>query len=645
MSKYNKNRNGTRLNDGKEAHAADHATWSRRQFLSRSGVTALGGSLFGMSPLALTSPLISSLYDNPDNDRVLILIRLDGGNDGLNTIVPYGNNMRRTRYESLRSNSNKISQLDLNPLMIGNQPSEFALRKIMGKDNGETGIYKMWQDGNMGVIHNVGYPNSSRSHFLGGDLWSTGAIEKAYSEIESAIVTVDDPRRYLGWMGRYFNQTLPAFLDAPPTVPPAIQIGTSNSLVFRGAGGTPFDLVFQNTDAFDALIDSGELYNTSGYDTACIADIERIFVRRLTNNTFRYAGSVQNASDAGKNQVSYLNGLGKKMEIVARLIKGQLKTKVYLVELGGFDTHSAQEARHIALMEELSNAIRSTYEDLSKTGDQDRVMMMTFSEFGRSVIDNQGGGTDHGTLAPIMLFGGGVNGQNFYGTPIDLGADSNTDKIVNGRVDFDTQGGAIDFKSVYDKVLRDWLCADAQTSDNVLNYATRENIDAPPKPYIPCNELAPEGTGAECADPMGAMILGGCNTSVSQSAVSNSYIDSQIILGYNISKEGDDTFIEFKYATKSPANVRLQILDETGKERTYTYTNPITGMDEDGDLNLINQYRPTGSYTHRLNLTELVASDIEQNPQDVVLVAGTRYLCRLEANGLSVEKNFIIHEF
>lgn len=643
MFKFNKNnRVGTKLQDGAAAHASDHQHWSRRQFLSGSSMMAAGGLIFGSSPLlSWASPLLTSLYENPDNDRVLILIRLNGGNDGLNTIVPFGTNYRRERYECLRGTL-QIDPNDLNSLVDeGNNTPEFAL------PNWAEGMHNMWNDGNMAVIHNVGYANSNRSHFAGSDLWASGANNSSQPF---------DERSRTGWMGRYFNQTLPAFLSAPPTIPPAIQIGVSNNLIFRGNKGTPYDLVFSDLEAFDDLIQSGELYNTGMYgDETCARDIERTFVRRVANNAFHYAGAVktayQKASRRHEDCYDKNNGLADQLKIVSRLIKGGLKTKIYMVSLGGFDTHNAQYNTHRALIQTLSDAVNAIQNDLTLNGHSKRVLMMTFSEFGRTVTQNgtsETSGTDHGTLAPIMLFGDAVKGQNFYGTPINL----DTKKIDKfGLVHFKSttynnsagdpisvtgQEGAIDFRSVYEKVLRDWLCADAQTVDNVLtsphpdiadNYEDCSNpellpgLDPPVPALSQCNPQespAPIPTDY-CDDPLGGMIKGGCNSTVSQSSTLDAYIASLVAFGYNI-KEGDSNIIEFKYAIKTTANVKLEILDN---EQPVTLE-PI-----------IEKYHEAGSYTY-----EFFTKDGEGND---ILTSGSKYKCRLAVNGMVVERTLVFH--
>lgn len=614
MSKKNIiNRKGTKLNDGHLAHSADHQNWSRRQFLSRSGVMASSASLISQIPLiSWASPLMASLQSNTNNDKVIILIRLFGGNDGLNMIVPMGANSRRSRYETLRSNI-KIKEQHLSNLQVGSSSSEFGLPMY---EDATSHLLNMWNEGNMAVVHNVGYENQNRSHFVGSDLWASGA------ENNSSVL---DERRYNGWLGRYLDDTLPAFLQTPPVIPPAIQIGVSNNLIFKGKHGVPFDLVFPDLNAFDNVVNTGELFNTNSFiDSSCISDIERVFVRQVGNSTLRYAEAVKCAylrseTDTTVYGSNNLDGFTARLETVSRLIKGRLGTKIYLVGLGSFDTHNAQvennsgtgAGTHVDLLKDLSIAVGKIHQDLKNSGDADRVMMMTFSEFGRTVSQNSYG-TDHGTLAPIMLFGNAVNGKNFYGTPIDLTAD----KIGNhGSVHFDTQEGAIDFRSVYDKILRDWLCADVELTDEVLNYQVDHNPmpTSKPGPYKPCTDSDNSDNIDYCDDPLGGMISGACNSSYAQASSKTTYIPSEVLLGFNVIENGNDRLVEIRYAIRSEGNVKLKILDFSG-----------------GTVDiLVDSYQQANSYLHTYDASQL----LKDSP----------YTCCLEVNGMRVERTLEIH--
>lgn len=637
---HKKDRWGKKLQDGKSAHLADHQRWSRRQFLSHTGL-ATGALIGGASSLSWASPFLADLYNQDnDNDRVLILIRLAGGNDGLNTIVPSGINPRRQVYQTLRGSLVR-DEIDLSNLQttVGNisTDSEFGVPEQLAE------IHDMWMNGKMAVIHNVGCRNQGGSHFNGSDIWASGA-----ENIQSA----NDLRKYSGWVGRYFNETLPAFLDTPLPVPPAIQIGRSNNLMFRGKNGAPHDLVFTDLDAFDDLIADGVLYNSICPGITNPAMTERNFVRQVANSAYRYSEAIIAAWDHLDTQQDLENpaypypyeanpssnlalrvDLGDKMKKIVRLIRGHLKTKIYLIELNGFDTHAGQKTRHNTLLTEVSKTVRAAYEELEASGNADRVMMMTMSEFGREVTQNSAGGTDHGSLAPMMLFGGGVNGKKFYGTPINLGADF---VDADGKVYFDTQDGAIDFRTVYDTVLRDWLCADPQTTEKVLNYGVESNGAV--NPYIVCNPPA-DSISTVCTDPLGGMIQGGCGAAVSESSNYETYIASQILFGYNVFKEtdtvsGEDlTKIKFKYATKSAGNIQLKILNND-EERTPVLYDLLA---EDGETMVateldpvFTQYREANSYTHVFDPTG-------------ILVPNTKYVCQLAVNGMITEKILEIH--
>jgi len=642
------------LEDGAAAHAADHNHWSRRQFLSGTSMMAAGGLILGSSPLlSWASPLLTALTEDPDNDRVLVLVRLKGGNDGLNTIVPFGDNHRRILYEGLRPTI-KIDCNNLRPLQIDGGGSlvnsEFAV-----PDYAEE-MRNMWAASNMAVIHNVGAANQNGSHFLGSDLMANGANNTTqYADI----------RRYSGWMGRYFDQSLPAFLSAPPTTPPVIQIGAANNVIFRGSKGTPYDLVFSDLTAFDEVLQSGQLYDTGMFgDAVCTADIERTFVRNVANSTLRYAQTVQDAYYNANYGAYEDDGLSKQLKKVGRLIKGGLKTKVYMVSLGGFDTHAGQEGVHPDLIQALSKAISAFHTDLGADGN--RVLTMTFSEFGRTVVEKNTGtgaeGTDHGSLAPVMLFGNAVSGKKFYGTPIDLAADKIdskglvhfADKVEGGNL-VKGQTGAIDFRHVYEKVLRDWLCVDAQTTENVLLRRPEVDINNNNNnhDYENCNgtspasgEPAPAWDSASdcigvnttthptkgCDDPLGGMIIGGCQSTVSESSTLDAYIASFVALGYNI-KEGDNTKVEIKYSIKMDANVKLEILNASGSKVAYAVSGIGTELRP-----LVEQYQEAGSYTLEFDSQP----EIEGNSV-TILNPNTNYIIRLEVNGMVTERTLTIH--
>ncbi len=377
MNYKNKKRHGSCLKHG-EAHEREHQLWSRRDFLSQTGLTALGSSLllqhFSLSAFA-ASPLLAALNNSECGDRVLVLIRLEGGNDGLNTVVPRFNNVYYNRRPNLA-----IPESGL-----------WALSPQFGMPNTTTSLQPMWNEQKMKIIHNVGYPNPNYSHFRSSDIWASA------SDANKLVTT--------GWMARVLESQLPSFLETPPVVPPALQIGVQTNLIFRADVGN-MALSLSNPTEFYQIASTGQLYDATAADSSP-KELELSFARTVANSAFRYSESIKNAYGKGKTQVTYPsdNYLGEQLGILARLIKGNLGTKVYMVTLNGFDTHDMQNNEHPKLMTRLSTAVKAFFEDLKLGGYDDKVLAMTFSEFGRNFYENDSKGTDHGTTSPMMLFG------------------------------------------------------------------------------------------------------------------------------------------------------------------------------------------------------------------------------------------------
>jgi uncharacterized protein (DUF1501 family) len=416
-------------------HHEEHEAWSRRTFLQALGIAGAGGFALAGSQIssAMASPITAALAAST-NDRVLVLIRLKGGNDGLNTIVPINDH-------ALYASRRPSIALPVNSLY--NLSPDHGLPSFM------SALQSRWGNGQMKVVHGVGYQGQNLSHFRSSDIWSS----------TDAVNALDT-----GWMGRFFENEFPNFILTPPPVPPAIQIGSLGNLAFEGV---------QTNYAF-SVADPQQLYNLAqnGWQhdpvnvPACTYGDQLGFLRTTTNTTFAYAGVINTAYQASTSQASYgNNSIANQLAIVARLIKGQLGTKVYMVSLDGFDTHANQANTHANRMQQLAASINAFYTDLAAYGNQDEVLCMTISEFGRTVHENGSSGTDHGAAAPMMLFGGGLNGNGFVGTHPSL---SNLD--ANGNMIHTT-----DFRDVYSTVMKDWLCIPAATVNQAMlngNYNT-----------------------------------------------------------------------------------------------------------------------------------------------------------------------------
>lgn len=434
MTKHNKNikskssRFGAALEHGK-AHTQDHNRWSRRSFLRNLGIAGSASMMMGKFPLtALAGSPLGLALNNTENDRILVLIRLQGGNDGLNMIVPL---FDYSTYQSLR------------PTIRIPENEVINLNDEFGMPNTMSDLQNMWLDGQMKVINTVGYPDQNLSHFRSTDIWTTA------SDAGESNST--------GWMGRFLENEFPDFITNPPDVPPAIQIGGAGNLTFNNSDMINMSVNVTNPDVLFEIAQNGELYDATDVPD-CYYGEQLSYMRTVTNSTFRYAEVIKQAYDASANSVEYQFGLGEQLALVARLIKGDLGTKLYMVTLNGFDTHAGQNGTHPQLMFQLSNAVRNFYEDLAAGGVAHNVLAMSFSEFGRRIEQNASNGTDHGAAAPLLLFGEGLNGNGVLGENPDL---HNLDPVGNLL-------HSVDFRQIYATILENWLCLETDLVDNIM---------------------------------------------------------------------------------------------------------------------------------------------------------------------------------
>ena len=487
--KHQPSRFGSALEHG-DAHQQEHQLWTRRDFLSASGLFGAGSLLLGKIPLSVfqPTPLIAAL-NGGDNQRILVLIRLDGGNDGLNTVIERSN----PHYYNLRPN---IAVQDSNLWALSNE---------YGMPVGTQSLQPLWDNGMMKVIHNVGYPEPNYSHFRSYDIVASA------SDSDTVVNT--------GWMGRFLENEYAAFLEAPPTVPPALQIGVQTDLVFRGATAN-LALAVSSPQEFYQIAQSGQLYDITQLGNTP-HELELAYVRQTANAAFRYAQTIKEAYSRGKNQVDYpANNLAEQLAIVARLIKGNLGTRVFMVRIGGFDTHAEQYEDHQTLLNRLATAVSSFYEDLNYGNSQlgKKVLGMSFSEFGRTIYENASLGTDHGWGTPMLLFGGEI-GNGFVGQYQDL---SNPDPYTDPPF-------SVDFRSVYASVLQDWMGQSPELVDFVLG--------GTPQPVI--GGLVPAA----------APVLGDNNICA--------------LLGHNPHSSASPA-MEIKYAMMQSGHIKLQLLDMAG---------------------------------------------------------------------------------
>ena len=424
-------RPGTTLAD-ERAHRSDHRAWSRRSFLRTLGLAgAANVALQGLPISALAGTALTSAI-GAGGPRKLVLLRLKGGNDGLNTFIPL---YQYAQYQSAR------------PSLAYAQNELLGLTDAFAMPSAMQALQPLWNNQQMRVVNSVGYPNHNLSHFTGADIMASG--------------NSDPGSNADGWPARYFVQQNPDYLATPCPFPPAVKIGGPTSVLFNSPDQIDISANFATTAQLNALIaNDGALYNNLDAPDNCYYGEQVLYLRTVANSAALYGEAVAAAYNESSTEAAYSGNLGEQLRLVARLIKGDLQTQFFLVTLDGFDTHVGQNGggNHPGLLTELSAAVNAFYTDLAADDRDGDVLTMTYSEFGRRVNENGFGGTDHGTALPVMLFGPALGGSDFHGTPPDL-----TDLDATGNLRYGT-----DFRSIYATLLQEWLCLDATTTDTVL---------------------------------------------------------------------------------------------------------------------------------------------------------------------------------
>ena len=468
---HNNKQRGISIKNGK-AHQDDHDNWSRRGFLRALGLATGGGIAMGSFSLtAMASAALNPLLAAGEvEDRILVLIRLKGGNDGLNMVVPlfdYGT------YQQGRP-SIAIPENDI-----------ISLTDKFGIPNTMENLLPLWDQGSMKVINTVGYDNHNLSHFTSSDIFA------------SANQQVESSSDKSGWLGRFILNQDPDYLENLPDTPAAIKISSGGSITYANADQIDLAVNFNTPERLEQVAETGLIYDTVNLPDDCYYGEQVGFLRSILNVTFNYAPQISEAYNAAENSVEYSNNeLARQLSIVARLIKGGLKTKLYMVTLEGFDTHEGQNGNHPVLMNAIGNSVSEFYNDLAASNRDSDVLSMTISEFGRRISENDGG-TDHGTAAPVMMFGPALNGNGILGDDPDL---SNVDE--NGNLHH-----SVDFRSIYASILESWLCLDPAGVDEILG----DSYDRLPDigfdcvgvglPFLPIEQaikhsIRPDGQGA-----------------------------------------------------------------------------------------------------------------------------------------------------
>lgn len=364
--------------------------------------------------LSLTGTLTSGLLILPDflysythhsqlaiGEQCLVFLQLNGGNDGLNTFIPFDD-----------------------PLYYYNRPNIGIPKADILSKNAGMGFHpalkafaKIQQNGDLTVLQNVGYPEPNKSHFRSQEIWQTATASNEYSTN--------------GWLGRYLDAH---YHEHNPIG--AINLDTIDNLALKGQ--EPNATTVKDPNRFKTRNETAE--------TATLSDNPQLdFVRKIAASVTEGAEEIQNALAKSTSEITYpKTQLGKNLQWIARLLKGNLNSKVYYTSISGFDTHDNQLAVHHNKLTEVNDAIDSFYNELKAAQLLQNVTLVIFSEFGRRVHDNSKG-TDHGTAAPLFIIGGNTKGKV-------VGSNPNLSNLNNGDLIH-----SIDFRSVYATLLRDKL--------------------------------------------------------------------------------------------------------------------------------------------------------------------------------------------
>jgi uncharacterized protein (DUF1501 family) len=385
---------------------------NRREFLTAAIGSSVVLSIDGIAPAFLNRVLAT---EKSGSDTVLVVVQLTGGNDGLNTVIPFADDAYFRSRPKLAVPANQILKLDDR---IGLHPVLHGLAELHGR-------------GTLAIIQGVGYPQPNRSHFESMDIWHTCHRK--------------DQRNDDGWLGRYVEQ----LHEQAGTDPLALHVGSEKqpfalaARQVRSPSLASLDQFQLRTDGEEQSADVIRKLSASRRDSGSrILD----FVQTSTQAALTASQRLEIARRDYQTPVEYpATGLGQKLRIVAQLIHAGLATRVYYMELDGFDTHARQRDAHAALLGELSGAVKAFMDDATHHGFADRVLLLSFSEFGRRVAENASEGTDHGAAAPVVLCGGRVKGGL-------VGDHPSLSDLDDGDLKFHT-----DFRQVYATVLQRWL--------------------------------------------------------------------------------------------------------------------------------------------------------------------------------------------
>jgi uncharacterized protein (DUF1501 family) len=422
---------------------------TRREFM-RTAV--LGGALSWTVPAFLANTFSALEADAADratqivtgkDSTILVVLQMAGGNDGLNTVVPYSND----DYHRSRPR-------------IGLQAKDILkINDSIGQHPGLAGFKALYDAGHLSIIQGVGYPNPNRSHFRSTEIWQTAADS--------------DKNEHYGWIGRYFD-------NACPGADPTVGVNVGNQMPQAFAAKHPMGVSLQNPQNYrfvsnerpnpgENMSSTEESYrklngmdeqpmvsaedNSGGSIGAISGSVKRSgsaidFLERTALDAQISSDKIRDIAGRVENKAVYPNSqLANSLKLVAKLIGGGLPTRIFYASQGGYDTHTNQVGTQQRLLQDFGDSMKAFYEDMKAQGNSSRVLVMTFSEFGRRVSENANGGTDHGAAAPMFILGDKVKAGLLGKYPGLAPAD-----LYQGDIKYN-----VDFRSVYAGVLERWL--------------------------------------------------------------------------------------------------------------------------------------------------------------------------------------------
>jgi uncharacterized protein (DUF1501 family) len=386
---------------------------SRRAFIQQSLFATVGGM---MIPNFLKAFENENFNKAQNNEKILVIIQLSGGNDGLNTVVPYQNDIYYKSRPTIAIPKDKVLKLNDE---VGLNPAMESLRRL-------------YDDGLVSVINNVGYPNPDRSHFRSMDIWQTASDSKEYLKT--------------GWIGRYLDANC-----AGNCVPhQALEIDDTLSLSMKGekvkalSVADPEKLYRQISSNFNQNLSK----NQAPQEQDNVAYLYKTLAETSSSAEFLHT-----KSKIYKSSSQYPQGeLGQRLKTISELIVSRMPTSVYYVSISGFDTHTNQLNAQERLLKNYADSVNVFVNDLKKNNRFNDVAIMTFSEFGRRVKQNASGGTDHGTANNVFMIGGNIK------RPKVLNEAPNLTDLDAGDLKF-----SIDFRQIYSSLLQDWLKVNDKT--------------------------------------------------------------------------------------------------------------------------------------------------------------------------------------